>query len=175
MQFDPATENKIDQICLKFEDELRRGHAQSIEECLLLVASESRVGVKQDFLFELPNGSFNELATKAHERFLCPLNKIVGLDSFSMSDMAYVIDLTLKGSAWVHAVSLGPMTRDEWFTRVEVEPQLFEQTLDGNNIFKFRDSFPDVFLFISVDSTRKEQPLQKNLWVKSGSGRAPRL
>lgn len=118
------------------------------------ISKTSRVGIQYMFVAK-EDIEFDELMSRQQSKFLIDPKQIPAFSNTPVKDIMYIVDCD-SDSGWRRSVNIGPMTRDEWFSRMPPENDLFEQKLEGANIFNYRDSFPDVFTFISIDASKRD-------------------
>ena len=106
--------------------------------------------------------TFALMVDEIGSRFLSQNKDLAAILSDEPSDLAYVVDYETS-EGWKYHLRLGPMTKDEWFQRVQYERNLFqtEDEDDASTFAVYRDSIPANFLFIDVDCFVEDVPLSQ--------------
>jgi len=115
------------------------------------VSELKRVGVRQWIAADLGK-AFALMVDEIGSRFLSQDSDLASILSDKPTDLAYVVDYATN-EGWKYHLRLGPMTKDEWFQRVQYERNVFEGKDEDNSATfeKYRESFPENFLFVDVD------------------------
>ena len=126
----------------------------------LAVKEFLRIGVRQWFAADLDK-PFALIVDEFAERFLPKKAELATILNDKTKDVAYVVDYeTTEG--WRYNLRMGPMMKSQWFLVVAHEPNCYEQGDDNEETFaKFRQSFPEQFLYFDIDCYKEDQPPDK--------------
>lgn len=119
-----------------------------------------RIGIRQWFAADL-NKAFALMVDEIAERFLLRSDELSAVLPDKTHDLAYSM-VYEAAEGWKYNLRLGPMVKKEWFQFIFHEPNLFEDVEQGERSFeKFRESIPEQFLLIDIDSYREDHPAQE--------------
>ncbi len=126
----------------------------------LSIGIVQRIGVRQWFAVDLKK-SFALIVDEISNRFFLRSGDLSAILPDKTHDLAYTM-IYETSEGWKYLLRLGPMVRKEWFQYIHHEPNLFQVSEEGEKSFdKFRESVPEHFLFIDIDSHREDYPAQK--------------
>lgn len=127
----------------------------------LALTELQRVGVRQWIAVDLGQ-AFALMVDQIGSRFLNRSSDLTALLSDKAIDLAYVVDYETS-EGWKYHLRLGPMTRDEWFQRVQYESNLFEQSEEDDeaSFQKYPETIPENFLFVDVDCYQEDVPVPR--------------
>ncbi len=119
-----------------------------------------RVGVRQWFVADLAK-TFAVMVDEFSQRFLSQEGAIGQVLTDKIRDVGYVVDYETS-DGWKYNLRAGPMLKKQWFQTVNHEPGLFESPDEGEMTFeKFRDAFPEQFLYLDLDWYVEDNPVNK--------------
>lgn len=112
-----------------------------------------RLGIRQLVAFDAKK-PFKELTNIASKKLFATEALSAPFMKGELQDVGFVVDVK-TGLGWSYKLSVGPMSRDEWFERIPYEKGIFPGEKEFND---YRDSFPKDFVYIDVDCFNSEFP-----------------
>lgn len=96
--------------------------------------------------------SFESFVERLNSCFLHRSNALDKILNGRVEDIAYVVDVR-RQDGWKYNIRVGPMKKNQWFEVVRHSADSFETEADGETFEKYRESFPEQFVYVDVDAS----------------------
>jgi len=130
---------------------IARESIQAVNDALT-ISTYQRFGMRSCFTCETKT-DFSKLVKQVNDRLCVAIDGIDAFTGMALKDVGYTVNLS-QGD-WTYNVRVGPMEKDQWFSIIRHQTEIFDANQPENSFEKFRNAMPERFLFIDVDAFRE--------------------
>lgn len=131
---------------------IARESIQAVNDALS-ISTYQRFGMRSCFTSET-RIEFPKLVKQVNDRLCVAIEGVDAFAGMALKDVGYTVNLS-QGD-WTYNVRVGPMEKDQWFSFIRHQAEIFDANQPENSFEAFRDAMPERFLFIDVDAFRED-------------------